>query len=202
VASGGRDLEMNNDPNGTMTSLLKAEAIRKSHGGVPASHDGRIELRAGSVHALCGGNGAGKSTFLDILLGLESPEGGRIWLNGGEVRFASPALALAAGISVTTPELSFLFDMTVAENLSGKRAASSWVVRRPGRDVPRGGCIAGAASLRGRSHRQDAQPAAWAFVTGGDCQGHRPQQLGSHHGRTVMIVAAALIDKASHAEAA
>lgn len=97
--------------------LLKAEQIQKSYGGVPALHDGRIELRPGSVHALCGGNGAGKSTFLNILMGLDSPDAGRIWLNGRETHFASPASALAAGISIITQELSPIPDMTVAENL-------------------------------------------------------------------------------------
>jgi putative xylitol transport system ATP-binding protein len=100
-----------------MNPLLKADGIRKSFGGVPALYDGRIELHAGSVHALCGGNGAGKSTFLNILMGLESPDGGRIWLNGREVRFSSSASALAAGISIITQELSPLPDMTVAENI-------------------------------------------------------------------------------------
>jgi putative xylitol transport system ATP-binding protein len=96
---------------------LQAEGIRKSYGGVPALHDGRIELRAASVHALCGGNGAGKSTFLSILTGLESADGGHIWLNGREIQLTSPGSALAAGISIITQELTPLPDMTVAENL-------------------------------------------------------------------------------------
>ncbi len=74
--------------------LLKAEGIQKSYGGVLALLDGCIELGEGTVHALCGGNGAGKSTFLNILMGLEVPDSGRIWLNGSETRFASPASAL------------------------------------------------------------------------------------------------------------
>ena len=97
--------------------LLKAEGIQKSYGGMPALHDGGIELRTGTVHALCGGNGAGKSTFLNVLMGLEVPESGRIWLNGRETRFASPASALAAGIAIITQELSPVPDMTVAENI-------------------------------------------------------------------------------------
>src|SRR5437763_17220147 len=96
--------------------LLKAEGIQKSYGGVLALHDGRIELCAGTVHALCGGNGAGKSTFLNILMGLEAPDSGRIWLNGSETRFASPASALAAGIAIITQEVSPVPDMTVYEN--------------------------------------------------------------------------------------
>jgi putative xylitol transport system ATP-binding protein len=100
-----------------MSALLKAEGIRKSYDGVPALYDGRIELRAGSVHSLCGGNGAGKSTFLNILMGLASPDAGRIWLKGRETRISSSASALAAGISIITQELSPLLDMTVAENI-------------------------------------------------------------------------------------
>jgi putative xylitol transport system ATP-binding protein len=101
----------------SVAPLLKAERIQKSYGGVPALHDGRMDLRSGSVHALCGGNGAGKSTFLNILMGIDSPDGGRIWLNGRELAFTSPASALAAGISIITQELSPIPDMTVAENL-------------------------------------------------------------------------------------
>src|SRR5215467_3780684 len=68
--------------------LLKAEGIQKSYGGVLALHDGCIELGAGTVHALCGGNGAGKTTFLNIMMGLEAPDSGRIWLRGSESRRA------------------------------------------------------------------------------------------------------------------
>ena len=112
--------------------LLKAEGIQKSYGGVLALHDGCIELGAGTVHALCGGNGAGKSTFLNILMGLEAPDSGRIWLSGTETRFASPASALAAGIAIITQELSPVPDMTVAENifLGRESRRAGWFVNQ------------------------------------------------------------------------
>lgn len=97
--------------------LLRAIGISKSYAGVPALLDGRIELWAGSVHALCGGNGAGKSTFLGVLTGLHEPDGGHLFCRGREVRFRSPAAALDAGISIITQELSPVPDMTVAENI-------------------------------------------------------------------------------------
>ena len=53
-----------------MTPLLKVEGLKKSFGGVAALRNARFELEAGTVHALCGGNGAGKSTFLKILMGI------------------------------------------------------------------------------------------------------------------------------------
>jgi putative xylitol transport system ATP-binding protein len=86
--------------------LLEAREVSKSFNGVTALRDGRLTLRAGSVHALCGGNGAGKSTFLNILMGLLRRDGGSIRRNGVEVSFASPGDALAHGMAIITQELS------------------------------------------------------------------------------------------------
>ncbi len=97
--------------------LVCARGVTKSFGGVAALHDGSLALRAGSVHALCGGNGAGKSTFLNILMGILRRDAGVIQMRGADVDFASPAEALAAGISIITQELSPLPGMTVAENI-------------------------------------------------------------------------------------
>ncbi len=97
--------------------LLEAEGVSKSFAGVRALRDGRLALRPGTVHALCGGNGAGKSTFLNILMGLLRRDSGRIAVRGQEADFTSPAQALAAGIAIITQELSPIPDMTVAENL-------------------------------------------------------------------------------------
>ena len=100
-----------------MTSLLKVEGLRKTFGGVVALRDARFDLEAGTVHALCGGNGAGKSTFLSILMGIYRRDAGKIWRNGQEVEFSSPAEALASGIAIIEQELSPIPQMTVAENI-------------------------------------------------------------------------------------
>jgi len=97
--------------------LLEVEGLRKSFGGVAALRDGRFQLRAGSVHALCGGNGAGKSTFLKILMGIYKRDAGSIRRRGQEVDFSSPADALASGIAIIEQELSPVPHMTVAENI-------------------------------------------------------------------------------------
>ena len=100
-----------------MTSLLKVEGLKKSFGGVVALRNARFELEAGAVHALCGGNGAGKSTFLSIVMGIYRRDAGTIWRNGREVEFGSPAEALASGIAIIEQELSPIPQMTVAENI-------------------------------------------------------------------------------------
>ncbi|QUJ67848.1 sugar ABC transporter ATP-binding protein [Photobacterium sp. GJ3] len=97
--------------------LLEAQGITKAFSGVPALKNGQLVLRAGSVHALCGGNGAGKSTFLNILMGLYSRDNGTIHINSAPVQFTGPADALKAGISMISQELEPIPDMTVAENI-------------------------------------------------------------------------------------
>ena len=102
---------------GTGTALLQARGVAKSFGGVPALRNGCLELQAGSVHALCGGNGAGKSTFLNIVMGLLRRDAGEILLKGRPVDFATPHEALAHRLSIITQELSPIPGMSVAENI-------------------------------------------------------------------------------------
>ncbi|MBZ4691096.1 MAG: sugar transporter ATP-binding protein [Cereibacter sp.] len=97
--------------------LLEASGFQKSFGGVSALRLGQFTLQPASVHALCGGNGAGKSTFLKILMGIHHRDAGILRRNGVEVTFDSPSQALANGISIIEQELSPVPAMTVAENI-------------------------------------------------------------------------------------
>ena len=97
--------------------LLDVDGLQKSFNGVAALRNGRLQLQAGSVHALCGGNGAGKSTFLKILMGIHNRDGGTIRRRGTDVVYSTPAAALAAGIAIIEQELSPVPHMTVAENI-------------------------------------------------------------------------------------
>lgn len=108
--------------------LLDADAITKSFDGVPALKNGSLKLRPGSVHALCGGNGAGKSTFLSILTGFLGRDSGTIRVRGEEGSFHTPAAALAARIAIITQELAPVPEMTVAENMFlGREPRRGWV---------------------------------------------------------------------------
>ncbi|WP_160012282.1 sugar ABC transporter ATP-binding protein [Rhizobium sp. 18055] len=102
---------------GLSVPLIHAEGVTKSYGGVRALLDGRLTLRRGEVHALLGGNGAGKSTFLSILTGIVRADGGQVNIKGRPVRYMRPSDALADGIAIITQELSAQPEMTVAQNL-------------------------------------------------------------------------------------
>lgn len=107
--------------------LLEALGLQKSFSGVPALKNGQFSLAAGSVHALCGGNGAGKSTFLSMVMGIQNRDAGTIKLKGADVTFTSPKQALAAGISIIEQELSPVPAMSVAENIYlGREPVSSF----------------------------------------------------------------------------
>lgn len=105
--------------------LLRVEGVRKAFGQVVALKNAQFSLKRGSIHALCGGNGAGKSTFLSILMGFIRPDAGEIYVKGRRCEFHQPIEALHAGIAIVQQELSSIPDLTVAENI--------WLGREPRR---------------------------------------------------------------------
>jgi ABC-type sugar transport system ATPase subunit len=96
---------------------VRFENITRRFPGVQALTDVSLEIAAGSCHALCGENGAGKSTLGKILAGIHTPDSGRVFIYGREVRFTSPRDALAAGVGMVHQELAFCDNLSVAENL-------------------------------------------------------------------------------------
>ena len=97
--------------------LLQASSVSKRFGGVAALSGADFRARAGEVHALLGENGAGKSTFIQILAGSVQPDSGQIVLKSRPYRAENPRQAHKAGISAVFQELSLVPDLTVAQNV-------------------------------------------------------------------------------------
>ena len=70
--------------------ILKTEGLTKHYGGVQALEGANFELRKGEHVAIMGDNGAGKSTFVSQITGVEIPSRGKIIFLGKEVNFQSP----------------------------------------------------------------------------------------------------------------
>jgi ABC-type sugar transport system ATPase subunit len=97
--------------------LLETRGLSKRFPGIVALDDVDFEADAGEVRAVVGANGAGKSTFMNILAGVFPPSSGEIRLAGQPVAFASPRAAHELGINVVFQEFSSTPELTVAENI-------------------------------------------------------------------------------------
>lgn len=100
-----------------MSSLLRFEDVSKIFPGVRALSGVSFDVRAGEVHGLMGENGAGKSTLLKVLGGEYQPDSGKVVIDGKDVRFASAAASIEAGVAVIHQELQYVPELSVAENL-------------------------------------------------------------------------------------
>ncbi|UXN75040.1 sugar ABC transporter ATP-binding protein [Devosia sp. A8/3-2] len=77
-----------------------------------------LDLPRGSVTALLGENGAGKSTFVRILAGDHQPDGGTIAVDGTQTSFRTVAQSRDAGIRLIAQEIADAPTLTVAENIA------------------------------------------------------------------------------------
>ncbi len=99
--------------------ILQMKDIVKRFSSVTVLKGVNFQVKAGEIHALCGENGAGKSTMMKILSGFY-PHGeydGEILIDGELQRFANTRESSAAGIEIIYQELEVAGNMTVAENI-------------------------------------------------------------------------------------
>lgn len=106
---------------------MELRHITKSYGANQAIKDGNLRIYPGEVHALMGGNGAGKSTMIKIISGAHQADGGEMLFEGIPHSFKTPREAMDKGVQVVYQELSLLPHLTVSENIS---LPSSEVVRK------------------------------------------------------------------------
>ena len=97
--------------------VLKTEDLTKYYGGVHALEGANFELRKGEHVAIMGDNGAGTSTFVRQITGVEQRTRGDIWLYGEKVNLAGPLDAREAGIETVFQTLALADDLDVPDNL-------------------------------------------------------------------------------------
>lgn len=98
-------------------STLQALDLRKSYRGRKVVDEVSLRVRQGEVVGLLGPNGAGKTTTFYILVGLISPDNGRVLLNAREITALPMYLRARSGISYLPQEPSVFRKLTVEENL-------------------------------------------------------------------------------------
>ncbi|WAC10314.1 sugar ABC transporter ATP-binding protein [Dyadobacter pollutisoli] len=97
--------------------ILSVNQLCKSFSGVKALDHVQFNLKRGEVHALMGENGAGKSTFMKILIGLLAPDSGEIVFEGNDLKNSNVSETLKKGISMIHQEILIVPELTVAQNI-------------------------------------------------------------------------------------
>jgi ABC-type uncharacterized transport system ATPase subunit len=97
--------------------MLELKNITKTFGTVVANNDVSITVHKGTIHAIVGENGAGKSTIMRIAYGFYNADSGEIWVDGHRANIRSPHDAIALGIGMVHQHFMLVDTMTVAENI-------------------------------------------------------------------------------------
>ncbi|HEX7005554.1 MAG TPA: sugar ABC transporter ATP-binding protein [Alphaproteobacteria bacterium] len=100
-----------------MSGILVAEGLSKSYGGVPALEDVSFSLAAGEIRAICGENGAGKSTFVKMIMGIVPPDSGTIAIDGTPRSIHGPRQAQSLGLGFVAQELSLAPHLSILDNI-------------------------------------------------------------------------------------
>ncbi|MEM9581725.1 MAG: ATP-binding cassette domain-containing protein [Pseudomonadota bacterium] len=97
--------------------ILETKGLTKHYGGVHALNDADFVLEKGEHVAIMGDNGAGKSTFVRQITGVEQRTSGEIIFDGQPVHFAGPIDAREAGIETVFQTLALADALDVPDNL-------------------------------------------------------------------------------------
>ena len=97
--------------------MLELKNITKTFGNVVANNDVSFKVETGTIHAIVGENGAGKSTIMRIAYGFYNADSGEIFVDGKPANIKTPHDAIALGIGMVHQHFMLVDTMTVAENI-------------------------------------------------------------------------------------
>ncbi len=106
--------------------ILETKGLTKHYGGVHALEDADFALTRGEHVAIMGDNGAGKSTFVRQITGVEQRTRGDVIFDGEPVSFSGPLAAREAGIETVFQTLALADDLNVPDNLFLGREKTMW----------------------------------------------------------------------------
>lgn len=107
--------------------IVRMEAIEKHFGNIIALAGVSFDVVPGECHCLLGDNGAGKSTFIKIMSGVQRPSAGQIFVDGQPTTFRNPREAMNAGIATVYQDLAMITLMSVTRNFwMGREPTKGW----------------------------------------------------------------------------
>jgi neutral amino acid transport system ATP-binding protein len=100
-----------------LSALLAAEGLTKSFGGIRALDECSFEIAEGSVSALIGPNGSGKTTAFNVITGYQPADAGRLTFRGRAVQHPDPCRLQRLGLARTFQQARIFPGLSVLENV-------------------------------------------------------------------------------------
>jgi len=133
---------------------LEITGLAKYFGGLKALDGVDFAVRRGTVHALIGPNGSGKTTCINVMTGLYRPTAGRIALRGQDITNLPPHLRTRRGLARTFQNIRLFRGITVLENVMiGAERPGNDIAGQPAAVVERALAALDFVDLRNEAHR-------------------------------------------------
>ena len=158
-------------------TVLRAHGLEKRFGAVVAASAISVEVRRGQRVSLIGSNGAGKTTFVNMITGYLKPDAGRIELEGHDITPLDPRAITRRGVARSFQIPQLYPALTVLENMLVAIA-----------------CHSGALSFRRAARHPDAVERAHALLARFDLEALRDRKVSELAGgvRKLLDIAMAL----------
>jgi branched-chain amino acid transport system ATP-binding protein len=160
-----------------MKSMLSARALSKHFDGVVAADQVTLDIRAGARVGLIGSNGAGKTTFVNMITGYLKPDAGEILFDGSDITALGPRQIMRLGVARSFQVPQLCAQMSVLENMLVAAA-----------------CGNGALSFWRPAHTMEKRERAHALLERFALAGHAPRRVAELPGgvRKLLDIAMAL----------
>ena len=128
----GARLELRERPQGLAQpslsgrTLLEVKGLEKRFGGLAAVDGASFSVQEGSITALIGPNGSGKTTMFNLIGGTMAPDAGEVWLEDRRIDGSPPWERAHAGLGRTFQITRLFREMTVLENVVAPLRAFRW----------------------------------------------------------------------------
>jgi spermidine/putrescine transport system ATP-binding protein len=119
---------------GSMSSFLEFEAVSKNFGSVKAVQSVSLGVRKGEFFSLLGPSGCGKTTLLRMVAGFETPDSGRILIDGQDI---SPLPPNRRKVNTIFQSYALFPHLTVRENVAFGPRVAGWPRERIDEEVSR-----------------------------------------------------------------
>lgn len=101
-----------------MTDILKTEGLSRYFGAVVAADDINVTITDGEIVGVIGSNGAGKTTFINMVTGYLPPSSGVINFDGQPIRNLGPRKLMRRGLARSFQVPQLFLELSVLDNLA------------------------------------------------------------------------------------